>query len=167
MSRSTLRIARRLRTEYKVAGYFIITFSVATLVSVIYGKPGTEMFADNFWNRDSYGPRQSRTTAENVKLPNGMRGRLLLNPNNNRLSMDVSNLLGDPVPGLKVSARITRPGNGKAMLKRLKPGPDGRYHADKVDLPKGNWNITLTGHDSRKTDGLSFTFRVEKQIKVE
>jgi len=166
MFRSSVGYVSGLLAEMKTATLIVVAFVLLTVAGVLYGQPGSHMFEDNFWHRDDYGPRNSKITSSEVKLPKGMRGRLLLDPKNHRLSMDVSNLLGDPIPGLEVSARIARP-DGKLMLKALRPGPDGRYHADKVDLPVGTWNVTLTGHDSRKASRDSLTFRVEKQLKVE
>lgn len=161
-ARSTSKSAR----EIQLAVILLTALALLVAGGIYLGNPDPELFKNNFWHSPAFKQRHSKTRVDAVSLQNGLRGEIRHDGGTNRLSMDVNDVLGDPVPGLEVSARIAAPRGGQRALKPLRPGTDGRYHADDVDLPKGKWNVTLTGRDSARAERSSLRFRVEKQITV-
>lgn len=151
-----------------------LLFGLFIAVGLIYGRIAPDAYETSFWNRrphivDKMRAQKSPDRREDIDVVtlHGWRGRLAHDGKAGTVTMDLRDMHGDPVRRLRLRARIAD-GVGRVRARRImRQGADGLYRAGNLDLPKGRFDLTVTGRDPRRPGSFELIFRIEKQITVE
>ncbi len=146
-----------------------LIFGVMQLPRLHYGEINVAQFKSRDFRALSHNPRDVIANSLGLDTLNhkGVSGKFDYDNQSGAISMHIRDRDGNPIPGIHVTARLWRP-NGRPGPKLLmRQDATKKYSVPVRELGAGNWRVTVSASDPKRTHGTNLLFQIDKDLRVD